>query len=200
MNFGELKLHLANRRRFGAAWLFATGSEAHLKQLQNIARKKGMRLEPDGLHEDANLVAARTEEEIYETLGLTFIEPELREGRGEIALARKRQLPPLISLENICGILHAHTTASDGLHTLQQMAEAVRKRGYTYFGVADHSKSAHYAGGLSLEQIEAQHQAIDELNGRWDGSFRIFKGIEFDILPDGPWTIPKRSYNNSILS
>lgn len=188
IEFGDLKLHLANRSRFGAAWLFATGSEAHIEQLQSLSENLGMSLEPGGLYRDGNLVAARTEEEIYQALGLAFIEPELREGRGEIALARKRQLPALISLEDICGILHAHTTASDGVNTLEQMAEAVRKRGYTYFGVADHSKSAHYAGGLSLEQIESQHRAIEELNRR--DSFRIFKGIESDILPDGSLDYP----------
>ena len=191
INYGDLRLHLANRRRFGAAWLFATGSEAHLEQLQSLARKLGMSLQPDGLYRDGKLVAARTEEEIYQALGLAFIEPELREGRGEIALARKRQFQTLVSRENICGILHAHTTASDGVNTLAQMAEAVRKRGYSYFGVADHSKSAHYAGGLSLEEIEAQHQAIQELNGRYGDSFRVFKGIESDILPDGSLDYPE---------
>lgn len=191
MNFGELNLHLANKHRFGAAWLFATGSEAHLKQLQNLARKRGMRLEPDGLYRDGKLVAGRTEEEIYQALRLTFIEPELREGRREIVLARKRQLPSLVKLEDLRGIVHAHTTASDGVNTLAQMAEAVRKRGYSYFGVADHSRSAHYAGGLNLEQIKAQHQAIDELNARYDDDFQIFKGIESDILPDGSLDYPE---------
>jgi DNA polymerase (family 10) len=131
------------------------------------------------------LVAARSEREIYNALDLAFIEPELREGRGEIALAQKRQLPSLIRAENIRGILHAHTTASDGVNTLKQMAEATRKRGYCYFGVADHSKSAHYAGGLSIEEIIAQHQLIDELNAQYGDQFQIFKGIESDILPDG---------------
>jgi DNA polymerase (family 10) len=83
VNFGELTLHLTTKRRFGCAWLFATGSDAHLKQLQNLALKKGMSLEPDGLYRDGKLVASRTEEEIYEALGLAFIDPELREGRGE---------------------------------------------------------------------------------------------------------------------
>src|SRR6185295_7090839 len=110
-----------------------------------MARKKGFSLNETGLYHNEKLVAARTEAEIYDALGLPFIEPELREGRGEIALARKEQLPNLVRLEDIRGILHAHTTASDGVNTLVQMAEK-RKRGYSYFGVADHSKSAHYAG------------------------------------------------------
>jgi DNA polymerase (family X) len=114
----------------------------------------------------------------------------LREGRGEIALARKGRIPKLVELADIRGILHAHTDQSDGGNTLEAMAEATRKRGYQYFGVADHSQSARYAGGLSLEQIEQQHADIDWLNAGFDGGFRIFKGIESDILPDGSLDYP----------
>jgi DNA polymerase (family 10) len=191
LKFGEVTLHLANSSRFGAALLFATGSESHLSQLQKLARKKGFILDETGLHRDEKLVAARTEEDIYEALGLTFIEPELREGRGEIVLARKRRLPKLIQGQDIRGILHAHTNASDGVNTLRQMAEATRKRGYSYFGVADHSKSAHYAGGLSVEEITTQHELIDELNAQSGDEFQIFKGIESDILPDGSLDYPE---------
>jgi DNA polymerase (family 10) len=180
-----LTLHVANSSRFGAVLLFATGSEDHLDQLQKLASKKGFSLNETGLYRNEKLVAARTEAEIYAALGLSFIEPELREGRGEIALARKEQLPNLVRLEDIRGILHAHTTASDGVNTLRQMAKATRKRGYSYFGVADHSKSAHYAGGLSIDEIIAQHELIDELNAEYGDEFQIFKGIESDILPDG---------------
>jgi DNA polymerase (family X) len=115
LKFGELTLHVAKPSRFGAALLFATGSESHVDQLQKLARKKGFSLDETGLYRGEALVAARTETEIYGALGLSFIEPELREGRGEIALARKKQLPKLIRAEDIVGILHAHTTASDGV-------------------------------------------------------------------------------------
>jgi DNA polymerase (family 10) len=131
------------------------------------------------------IVVPETEAAIYDRLGLQYIEPELREGRNEIELARQHRIPRLVTEHDLRGILHAHTVASDGVHTLAQMAEATRTRGYEYFGVADHSKSAHYAGGLSLEEIEEQHAEIDRLNARFDGGFRIFKGIESDILPDG---------------
>ncbi len=87
--------------------------------------------------------------------------------------------------QDIRGVLHAHTDLSDGVNTLEEMAEAVRQRGYEYFGVADHSQSVHYAGGLSLEEIGIQHAAIDRLNRKYGSSFRIFKGVESDILPDG---------------
>jgi DNA polymerase (family 10) len=111
-------------------------------------------------------------------------------GRGEIALARKGRIPKLVELADIRGVLHAHTDQSDGANTLEEMAQAARKRGYDYFGVADHSKSAHYAGGLSLEQIQQQHAEIDQLNAGLEGSFRIFKGIESDILADGSLDYP----------
>jgi DNA polymerase (family X) len=114
----------------------------------------------------------------------------LREGRGEIALARERLIPKLVELEDIRGILHAHTDQSDGVDTLKQMAQATRERGYEYFGVADHSRSAHYAGGLSVDQIQQQHAEIDQVNATFDGRFRIFKGIESDILSDGSLDYP----------
>ena len=92
--------------------------------------------------------------------------------------------------EDLRGILHAHTDRSDGVDTLEAMAEATRARGYQYFGVADHSKSAHYAGGLSVEEIDEQHRDIDRLNKRYGRDFRIFKGIESDILADGSLDYP----------
>ena len=190
LSFGELTVYVANRDRLGAALLFATGSASHLDQLRKLAKKKGMSLDEDGLRRNGKIIAAGTEEEIYKALGLSFIEPELREGRGEIALAKKNRLPHLVRYEDIRGILHAHTNASDGVDTLKQMAEATRKRGFSYFGVADHSKSAHYAGGLTVEEIVAQHEAIDGLNARYDQGFRIFKGIESDILADGSLDYP----------
>ena len=190
LNFGDLRVHVANGKRLGAALLFATGSDAHLEQLQKLAAKKGIELAPDGLYRGGNLIASRTEQEIYQALGLDFIEPELREGRGEIRLSQRKRLPRLVQSSDIVGILHAHTTASDGVNSLAQMSEAARKRGYAYFGVADHSKSAHYAGGLSVEEIAKQHVAIDDLNRNYGDSFRIFKGIESDILPDGSLDYP----------
>jgi DNA polymerase (family 10) len=129
-------LRVGKPSRFGAALLFATGSESHLGQLQSLARTKGFALDETGLYRNEKLVAARTETEIYRALGLPFIEPELREGLGEVALAHKKQLPKLIRAEDIRGILHVHTTASDGVNTLGQMAEATRKRGYAYLGFA----------------------------------------------------------------
>jgi DNA polymerase (family X) len=179
-----LQIRLSDRKHFGAALLFATGSAAHIEQLQAIAGEKGMRLEMDGLHKGRTLIA-NDEVAIYRALGLPFIDPELREGLGEVELALKGKLPKLVTDEDLRGILHCHTDASDGTETLETMAKATRQRGFEYFGVADHSKSAHYAGGLSEEEIAQQHRDADRLNKRFGKDFRILKGIESDILVDG---------------
>lgn len=179
-----LQIRLSDRKHFGAALLFATGSAAHIEQLQVLAAEKGMRLEADGLHKGRTPIAG-DEEEIYRALGLPFIDPELREGRGEVELALKGKLPKLVTDQDLRGILHCHTDASDGTETLETMAKATRQRGFEYFGVADHSKSAHYAGGLSVEEIAQQRREADRLNKRFGKDFRILKGIESDILTDG---------------
>src|SRR4051795_9615703 len=179
-----LQIRLSDRKHFGAALLFATGSAAHVDRLQALAAEKGMRLEADGLHKGRSLIAG-DETEIYLALGLPFIDPELREGRGELELALKGKLPKLVNDQDLRGILHCHTDASDGTETLEKMAKATRQRGFEYFGVADHSKSAHYAGGLSVEEIAQQQREADCLNKRFGKDFRILKGIESDILADG---------------
>ncbi|MEY9104235.1 DNA polymerase/3'-5' exonuclease PolX [Bradyrhizobium yuanmingense] len=179
-----LRIRLSGRKHFGAALLFATGSTAHIEQLREIASKKGMRLEADGLHKGRTLIAG-DEADIYHALGLPFIDPELREGRNEVELALKGKLPKLVTDQDLRGILHCHSDASDGTEILETMAKATRQRGFEYFGVADHSKSAHYAGGLSLEEIAQQHREADRLNKRLGKDFRILKGIESDILADG---------------
>jgi DNA polymerase (family 10) len=186
----ELKVHLTDAAHYGATLLWATGSEAHLDQLCAHAESKGYSLDREGLSKAGKLVAAKSEAAIYSKLGLQFIEPELREGRGEIQMAERNRLPVLVADGDIRGILHAHTDRSDGVHNLRQMAEATRKKGYSYFGVADHSKSAQYAGGLTIEEIAEQHAEADRLNAKYAGDFRIFKGIESDILPDGSLDYP----------
>jgi DNA polymerase (family 10) len=108
LKFGELTVYVANPQRFGAALLFATGSEGHLKQLRRLAQKEGLSLQPTGLYRDGKLFAARSEKEIYAALGLDFIEPELRQGRNEIALARRHKLPCLVQLDDLRGPARAH--------------------------------------------------------------------------------------------
>jgi len=179
-----LQIRVSDRKHFGAALLFATGSAGHIEQLQALAAEKGMRFDADGLHKGRTLIACE-EADIYQALGLPFIDPELREGRSEIEAALKGKLPKLITDQDLRGILHCHTDASDGTETLETMAKATRQRGFEYFGVADHSKSAHYAGGLSVEEITQQHREADRLNKKFGKDFRILKGIESDILADG---------------
>src|SRR3954465_5153957 len=118
-----LQIRLSDREHFGAALLFATGSAAHVEQLQALAAEKGMRVEADGLHKGRSLIAG-DEAEIYRALGLPLIDPELREGRGELELALKGKLPKLVSDQDLRGILHCHTDASDGTETLETMAKA----------------------------------------------------------------------------
>ena len=186
----QLAIHLSDSAHYGVTLLHATGAQAHVDKLKSLARQNGLVLDEAGLHRGRKVIARKTEQEIYAALGLPYIEPELREGQDEIALALKDKLPSLVTDADVRGILHAHTDRSDGVNTLEVMAEATRKCGYSYFGVADHSKSAHYARGLQVEEVEAQHPEIDSLNTRYDGTFRIFKGIESDILADGSLDYP----------
>jgi ferritin-like metal-binding protein YciE/histidinol phosphatase-like PHP family hydrolase len=149
-----------------------------------------MTLEEEGLCRGGKIIATASEEDIYKALGMQPVPPELREGRDEIARALASTLPELVIDADIRGILHAHTDRSDGVDTLETMAEATLARGYKYFGVADHSKSAHYAGGLSAEKVAEQQAEADRLNKKYGRAFRIFKGIESDILADGALDFP----------
>jgi DNA polymerase (family X) len=188
--FGTTRLHTCPVHCYGAVLLHATGSERHLAQLQMLARAKGLTLTADALRRGTRALTARREHDIYKALQLPFIAPELREGTDEIARARRGALASLVTLQQLRGVLHLHTDFSDGMNTLEEMAEAARGRGYGYLGVADHSQSAHYAGGLSLDQIETQHAMVEALNRRYRGRFRILKGIESDILADGALDYP----------
>jgi DNA polymerase (family X) len=186
----ELKVYLSDRHHFGGMLLEATGSAERLEALREHAKAKSYHLDINGVWKGRKLIASASEEAIYSALGLQFIPPELREGSDEIKLAKTGKLPLLVEDADIRGILHAHTDSSDGVNTLEEMVEATRSRGYEYFGVADHSKSAHYAGGLSIAQLTAQHKAIDRLNKKLGDSFRVFKGIESDILAGGSLDYP----------
>ncbi|HWT29653.1 MAG TPA: PHP domain-containing protein, partial [Propylenella sp.] len=181
----EVDLSVADHDRYGVALLLATGSAEHVEQLRALADGTGFSLDEGGLRRGKKLIRCPEEEEVYAALGLPFIAPELRETGDEANLAAENRLPELVSAADIRGILHSHTDRSDGVNTLEEMAAATRERGYSYYGVADHSKSAGYAGGLSVEEIEAQHEDIERLNRTYKGRFRILKGIESDILVDG---------------
>jgi DNA polymerase (family 10) len=131
----------------------------------------------------------KSEEEIYSQLQLSYVEPELREGLGEVELARQNKLPALLEYTDLKGILHNHSTYSDGVHTVKEMADYCKELGYQYFGICDHSKTAVYANGLSVERVQQQQEEIDKLNAAYE-NFRILKGIESDILSDGSLDYP----------
>jgi DNA polymerase (family X) len=180
----DIELLVRRKDSFACALLFATGSDKHLEHLAARATKKGFTLSPAGLSQGKSRIAIRTESDIYEALGLQYIPPELREGRGEIELAARKKIPVLVTLADVKGIIHAHTNQSDGAATLDEMAEACAEKGFSYLGLTDHSQTAHYAGGLSPREVREQQKDIDRLNKR-RRSFRVFKGIESDILTDG---------------
>ena len=187
---GELTIHVASGDRFGIALLLATGSDAHIEALRAVTKKKGMTLDANGLRKKGRVVAQRTEADIYAALGLPLIPPELRESGEEVQLALKGKLPVLVTQNDLRGVLHAHTTESDGADTLNDMAAATRECGYDYLGLTEHSQTAHYAGGLKADDVIAQQIRIERLNRRVGTKFHIFKGIESDILGDGSLDYP----------
>jgi len=165
----RIKLHVVEKSDFYLQWFTLTGNTEHVEKVSALAG-------------DGPFV---NEEEIYSKAGLTFIEPELREDFDEIELAKANKLPTLIQYEDLKGSLHNHSTWSDGVHTLEQMAMYCKENlNLQYLGICDHSKTAVYAKGLNEQRVFGQHQEIDELNKKL-APFKIFKGIESDILSDG---------------
>ena len=185
-------LRLVSRKEYPFALSYFTGSKEHNVLLRSMARTQGWSLNEYGFSfaEESRKQSlkrwpdCKTEKAIYASLGLDYIPPELRENMGEIDAARRHSLPILVQERNLKGTFHCHTTYSDGLNSLEQMSAKAASLGWEYWGVADHSKAAVYAGGLTTEKIRTQLREIDTLNAR--GKLpRIFKGIECDILPDG---------------
>ncbi|HEX5279907.1 MAG TPA: PHP domain-containing protein, partial [Micropepsaceae bacterium] len=185
-----MTVYITTRARYGIALLLATGSEKHIAALRELAAARGWTLDPKGLRDGKRILASATEAEVYARLGLPFIVPELRETGAEVELAQQGRLPDLVDARDIHGVLHAHTEQSDGVDTLQDMAEAAKARGYSYLGLTDHSQTASYAGGLQPDEVLAQQHDVDRLNRKLGAGFRVFKGIESDILADGTLDYP----------
>ena len=167
-----------------------SGSKEHHIALRRRALGLGMTINDYGLFrgkepDPANLVPCKDEHEFYAALGLDYIEPELREDMGEIEAAAQHQLPDLVQDSDLKGVLHAHSTWSDGHNSIREMIEACLKRGFAYLGITDHSKAAAYAGGLNEEALKRQREEIEKLQEEYRGRIRIFRGIECDILRDG---------------
>jgi DNA polymerase (family 10) len=171
---------------FGAAMQYFTGSKNHNVQLRQRALKQGYTLNEYGLvrMEDSKRVAGKTEEEIYKTLGLKFIPPELREDCGEIQAAAEDKLPELITQADLQGDVHMHTVETDGKCTIEEMALTARERGYKYMAITDHSKNLAFANGLDDKRAEAHIKKIRAASKAMDG-ITIFAGIEVDVLADG---------------
>jgi len=177
-------LRVVTEKEFPYALHHFTGSKEHNTAMRHRAKQMGIKMNEYGLFKGDKLIECKSEEEIFNKLGLLYIPPELRENMGEIEAAEKGELPKLIEEKDIKGVFHVHTTYSDGANTLVEMVEAARKLGYKYIGITDHSKSAFYAGGLKEEDLVRQWEEIEELNKKYN-DIVIFKGIESDILPDG---------------
>jgi len=181
----QTDVRVLDERSFGAALQYFTGNKDHNIELRKIAIKKGWKLSEYGLFKrSGGYIAGRTEREVYRALGLPYIEPELRENTGEIEAARKHTLPKLIGYDDIKGDLHVHTNWSEGGQTIEEMARAARAVGRKYIAICDHSKSQKISHGLNEKRLLKQIAEIDKVNKRL-GDFRLFKGTECDILPDG---------------
>ena len=164
---------------FGAVWLWETSTAGHLEGLRARAASRGLELTSEGLAG----VSAPAESDVYEALGLPFVPPELREGQGEVEAAARGELPSLVTRADLLGAVHCHTDASDGRHSLEQMARAADALGLSYLTITDHSPAAHYANGLSPERLRRQWDEIERVQERV--SVRLLRGVECDILEDG---------------
>jgi DNA polymerase (family 10) len=185
----QLDLRVVPAASYGAALQYFTGSKAHNILLRRRAQERGLKVNEYGVFRGKTRVAGRTEEEVYQALGLPWIPPELREARGEIERALEGPLPHLLELADVRGDLHMHTTATDGRASLEEMVEAARRRGYAYIAITDHSKRVTMAHGLDARRLRRQWRAIEALAGRVKG-MHILKGVELDILEDGRLDLP----------
>ena len=184
----QVDLRVVEPGCFGAAMQYFTGSQAHNIELRKIAQSKKLKLNEYGVFRGTKCISGRTEREVYAALGLDWIPPEMRENRGEIALATEHKLPKLVSLEDMRGDLQMHTDASDGKATLGDMVEAARALGYAYVAITDHGPRMSMAGQTPVE-LRAQWKEIDRLNTGMRG-FRILKSVEMDILESGKLDLP----------
>jgi DNA polymerase (family 10) len=186
----HVDLRVVKDEEFAFASHYFTGSKAHNTEVRARAKKLGYKLNEYGLFDaDDRPTPCKDEPALFAVLGMDYIPPELREHTGEIEAAAAHALPRLLEERDVRGVFHCHTTYSDGHATLREMAEAARALGHQYIGIADHSRTAVYASGLSIEKVERQREEIARLNEAL-APFTIFHGIESDILPDGSLDYP----------
>jgi DNA polymerase (family 10) len=171
-----------------------TGSKEHNTAMRTAAKKDNIKMNEYGLFKNDRFIKCSDEKDIFAFFSMDWIPPELRENFGEIEAAKNKTLPKLIEEKDIKGIFHIHTTYSDGKSSIEQICGQLIKSGFMYAGISDHSKTASYAGGMKNEDVEQYFKEIDKLNLKYSG-FKIFKGIESDILLDG-----SLDYSDKILS
>jgi len=193
----DAQVRLVPSQVFAFTLAYFTGSKEHNIRMRQVAQDKGLKLNEFGLMPETELTGieaaatslpAQNESEIYAHLGLQYVTPELREDLGEMEASAANELPQLITLSNIKGALHNHTTLSDGDASLEQMADAARRMGWNWLGIADHSPTLQIANGASAEDLLEQHRTIHKYNSKWENEgveFRLFSGVESDILEDG---------------
>ncbi len=191
----QVDLRVLEPSRWGTALQYFTGSQAHNIRLRGLALDRGLSLseyalkrEDDGM--ESHEILCAFEDEVYAALGLPLIPPELRENRGEIEAGLQGDLPDLITLEDLRGDLQFHTTASDGHHSLLEMAEAARASGLAYALVTDHSHGLGVTGGLTAESLREQRDEIATVNKRLDGTFHVLAGVEVEVRGDGSLDLP----------
>lgn len=181
-----VELRVVKPEQFGNLLHHLTGSKQHNVSVREYAVKKGLHVSEYGIEDDGTgeKHACPTEEEVYSRLGLDYVEPELREGRGELEAAREHKLPQLVAEADLKGDLHCHTTASDGRNSLDEMAEAARERGYKYLAITDHSASFGFGNDVQADELLRRAEDVRELNAGVRG-FKVLIGSEVNILPDG---------------
>jgi len=191
----QVDLRVVEEKSYGAALQYFTGSKEHNVAMRSLAIKKGFKLNEYGLFdkETETYVVGRTEKEIYNKLGLDYIEPELRENRGELDAAKKKQLSRLVGYNDIIGDFHVHSDWSDGNDSIEEIAQAAKNIGYQFVCITDHSQSLKVANGLSEIRVDKKIKKIRELNKKMT-DFKIYCGTECDIKPDGTM-----DYSNSVL-
>ncbi|MFP3870304.1 MAG: DNA polymerase/3'-5' exonuclease PolX [Syntrophobacteria bacterium] len=185
----QVDLRVLPRPSYGAAIHYFTGSKAHNIAVRKLGVRKGLKINEYGVFKGDRRVGGTSEQEVFELVGLPYIEPELRENGGEIEAAVNGKLPSLIDVPDIRGDLHSHTKETDGKNTLHEMAAAAKERGYEYLAITDHSKKVTMARGLDARRLRKQMDEIDRLNMEFK-DFHVLKSIEVDILKDGSLDLP----------
>ncbi|MDP3663684.1 MAG: DNA polymerase/3'-5' exonuclease PolX [Nitrosomonas sp.] len=185
----QVDLRVVKAESYGAALHYFTGSKSHNIAIRRMAQKSGLKINEYGVFRDKTRIAGETEASVYAAVGLSYIPPELRENRGEIAMARAGQLPQLVEQADLRGDLHVHTKATDGHNSLREMAQAALSNGFEYIAITEHSRRLAFTHGLDPLQLAQQCDEIDQLNAELKG-ITLLKSIEVDILEDGSLDLP----------